>query len=42
MKNSSILAIFLALILSCTQVLFSQELSKDEKKALRKAKRKEK
>ena len=42
MKNSSILAIFLILILSCTQVVFSQELSKAEKKAARKARKEEK
>jgi hypothetical protein len=42
MKNSSILAIILALILSCTQVIFSQEVSKAEKKAQRKAKKEEK
>ncbi len=42
MKKLAIIASLLIIILSFSQVLFSQELSKDEKKALRKAKRKEK
>jgi hypothetical protein len=42
MKNSSIPAIILALILSYTQVIFSQEVSKAEKEAARKAKREDK
>ena len=42
MKKLAIIASLLIIILSFSQVLYSQELSKDEKKALRKAKRKEK